>query len=95
MYHAHDGWGQHFFYSLLSGIIYTIYVDGNSLCLRLPGLLLVPYSAEQMYQLVNDVQSHIPVFARCVGSRVPESSPAQMTAAVDVEGGYQQDVYDA
>ncbi|SQH39445.1 Uncharacterised protein [Salmonella enterica] len=23
------GWGQHFFYSLISGIIYTIYIDGN------------------------------------------------------------------
>ncbi len=44
---------------------------------------LVPYSAEQMYQLVNDAIVS-PVFARCVGSRVPESSPAQMTAAVDV-----------
>lgn len=45
---------------------------------------LVPYSAEQMYQLVNDVQSYPQFLHGCVGSRVTESSPAQMTAAVDV-----------
>ncbi|EBG8062415.1 type II toxin-antitoxin system RatA family toxin [Salmonella enterica subsp. enterica] len=45
---------------------------------------LVPYSAEQMYQLVNDVQSYPQFLPGCVGSRVLESSPAQMTAAVDV-----------
>lgn len=45
---------------------------------------LVPYSAEQMYQLVNDVQSYPQFLPGCVGSRVLESTPAQMTAAVDV-----------
>ncbi|ECC9028492.1 type II toxin-antitoxin system RatA family toxin [Salmonella enterica subsp. enterica] len=45
---------------------------------------LVPYSAEQMYQLVNDVQSYPQFLPGCVGSRVLESSPVQMTAAVDV-----------
>ena len=30
---------------------------------------LVPFSAEQMYQLVNDVKSY-PDFRRCTGSRV-------------------------
>lgn len=44
---------------------------------------LVPYSAEQMYQLVNDVQSY-PQFLLGVLAVVSESSPAQMTAAVDV-----------
>ncbi|SUH14053.1 Uncharacterised protein [Salmonella enterica subsp. enterica] len=34
----HDGWGQHFFYSLISGIIYTIMLM-ELLCLRLVGLL--------------------------------------------------------
>jgi len=41
---------------------------------------LVPYSAEQMYQLVNDVQ----FLPGCTGSRILESTPGQMTAAVDV-----------
>lgn len=45
---------------------------------------LVPYSAEQMYQLVNDVKSYPDFLPGCVGSRVIESSPDQMTAAVDV-----------
>ncbi|MTD39388.1 type II toxin-antitoxin system RatA family toxin [Erwinia sp. CPCC 100877] len=45
---------------------------------------LVPYSAEQMYQLVNDVKSYPDFLPGCVGSRVLESTPGQMTAAVDV-----------
>ena len=45
---------------------------------------LVPYSAEQMYQLVNDVQSYPQFLPGCTGSRVLESTPGQMTAAVDV-----------
>ena len=45
---------------------------------------LVPYSAEQMYQLVNDVQSYPEFIPGCTGSRVLESGPTQMTAAVDV-----------
>lgn len=44
---------------------------------------LVPFSAEQMYQLVNDVKSY-PDFRRRTGSRVLELGPTQMTAAVDV-----------
>ena len=40
---------------------------------------LVPYSAEQMYQLVNDVQSYPQFLPGCTGSRILES-----TAAVDV-----------
>ncbi|MBK4716442.1 MULTISPECIES: type II toxin-antitoxin system RatA family toxin [Tenebrionibacter/Tenebrionicola group] len=45
---------------------------------------LVPYSAEQMYQLVNDVKSYPEFLPGCVGSRILESSQQQMTAAVDV-----------
>lgn len=45
---------------------------------------LVPYSAEQMYQLVNDVQSYPEFLPGCTGSRILESTPGQMTAAVDV-----------
>ncbi|MCO1589741.1 type II toxin-antitoxin system toxin RatA, partial [Escherichia coli] len=43
---------------------------------------LVPYSAEQMYQLVNDVQSYPQFLPGCTGSRILESTPGQMTAAV-------------
>lgn len=45
---------------------------------------LVPYSAAQMYQLVNDVNSYPDFLPGCVGSRVLEASSSQMTAAVDV-----------
>ncbi|QFH68305.1 type II toxin-antitoxin system RatA family toxin [Atlantibacter subterranea] len=45
---------------------------------------LVPYSAEQMYQLVNDVKSYPEFLPGCVGSRVLEASATQMTAAVEV-----------
>lgn len=45
---------------------------------------LVPYSAEQMYQLVNDVNSYPDFLPGCVGSRVLNASASEMTAAVDV-----------
>lgn len=45
---------------------------------------LVPYSAEQMYQLVNDVKSYPEFLPGCVGSQVLEASATQMTAAVEV-----------
>ena len=45
---------------------------------------LVPYSAEQMYQLVNDVKSYPQFLPGCSGSRVLNESPEQMMAAVDV-----------
>ena len=54
---------------------------------------LVPYSAEQMYQLVNDVQSYPQFLPGCTGSRILESTPGQMTAAVDVSKADQQNVY--
>jgi ribosome-associated toxin RatA of RatAB toxin-antitoxin module len=45
---------------------------------------LVPYSAEQMYRLVNDVDSYPQFLPGCTGSRVLDASDDQMTAAVDV-----------
>ncbi|AIR06277.1 MULTISPECIES: type II toxin-antitoxin system RatA family toxin [Cedecea] len=45
---------------------------------------LVPYSAEQMYKLVNDVKSYPEFLPGCTGSRVIDASANQMTAAVDV-----------
>ena len=40
---------------------------------------LVPFSAEQMYQLVNDVKSYPDFLPGCTGSRVLEFGPTQMT----------------
>ncbi|WP_217437160.1 type II toxin-antitoxin system RatA family toxin [Serratia fonticola] len=45
---------------------------------------LVPFSAEQMYQLVNDVHSYPDFLPGCTGSRVIAASPNEMTAAVEV-----------
>ncbi|MHA7845714.1 type II toxin-antitoxin system RatA family toxin [Serratia sp. D1N4] len=45
---------------------------------------LVPFSAEQMYQLVNDVHSYPDFLPGCTGSRVIAASHNEMTAAVDV-----------
>lgn len=45
---------------------------------------LVPYSAEQMYRLVNDVDAYPEFLPGCTGSRVLDNSGDQMTAAVDV-----------
>lgn len=45
---------------------------------------LVPYSAEQMYLLVNDVKSYPQFLPGCSGSRVLDQSDSQMMAAVDV-----------
>lgn len=45
---------------------------------------LVPYSARQMYQLVNDVAAYPNFLPGCTGSRVLASGPDSMTAAVDV-----------
>ncbi|WON75925.1 type II toxin-antitoxin system RatA family toxin [Serratia sp. UGAL515B_01] len=45
---------------------------------------LVPFSAEQMYQLVNDVNSYPEFLPGCTGSRVLTSTPNEMTAAVEV-----------
>lgn len=45
---------------------------------------LVPFSAEQMYQLVNDVDSYSDFLPGCTGSRVIAATNNEMTAAVDV-----------
>lgn len=45
---------------------------------------LVSFSAEQMYQLVNDVASYPDFLPGCTGSRVLSSQHNEMTAAVDV-----------
>lgn len=45
---------------------------------------LVPFSAEQMYQLVNDVHSYPEFLPGCTGSRVLTATPNEMTAAVEV-----------
>ncbi|EEP94646.1 hypothetical protein yaldo0001_24660 [Yersinia aldovae ATCC 35236] len=45
---------------------------------------LVPFSVEQMYQLVNDVRSYPEFLPGCTGSRVLDATENEMTAAVDV-----------
>lgn len=45
---------------------------------------LVPYSAEQMYRLVNDVDAYPEFLPGCTGSRVLDANEGQMTASVDV-----------
>jgi ribosome-associated toxin RatA of RatAB toxin-antitoxin module len=45
---------------------------------------LVPFSVEQMYQLVSDVRSYPEFLPGCTGSRVLDATENEMTAAVDV-----------
>ncbi len=45
---------------------------------------LVPFSAAQMYQLVNDIQSYPLFLPGCTGSRVINSSNNEMMAALEV-----------
>lgn len=45
---------------------------------------LVPFSAEQMFNLVNDVARYPEFLPGCSGSRVIESSDLSMVASVDV-----------
>lgn len=45
---------------------------------------LVPFSAEQMFHLVNDVASYPSFLPGCSGSRVLETSESAMVASVDV-----------
>ncbi len=45
---------------------------------------LVPFSAEQMYSLVNDVDAYPKFLPGCTGSRVLDKTDNTMTAAVDV-----------
>lgn len=45
---------------------------------------LIPFSAAQMYQLVNDVDSYQHFLPWCGGSQVLEASKAQMLASVTI-----------
>ncbi|WP_122036407.1 SRPBCC family protein [Aliivibrio sp. EL58] len=45
---------------------------------------LVPFSAKQMYDLVNDVASYPQFLPGCSGSKVIEESESSMVASVDV-----------
>ncbi|OAN14233.1 ubiquinone-binding protein [Photobacterium jeanii] len=45
---------------------------------------LVPFSAKQMFDLVNDVESYPAFLPGCAGSKIIESSDQHMMAAVDV-----------
>lgn len=45
---------------------------------------LVPFSAEQMFHLVNDVERYPEFLPGCSGARILESSSQKMVAAVDV-----------
>ncbi len=45
---------------------------------------LVPFSVEQMYTLVNDVDAYPQFLPGCTGSRILDNSDPSMTAAVDV-----------
>jgi ribosome-associated toxin RatA of RatAB toxin-antitoxin module len=45
---------------------------------------LVSFSAEQMFNLVNDVSRYPEFLPGCSGSQVLESSPEKMVASVDV-----------
>ncbi|GHA50572.1 SRPBCC family protein [Photobacterium aphoticum] len=45
---------------------------------------LVPFSAKQMFELVNDVESYPAFLPGCSGSKIIESSAMHMMASVDV-----------
>ena len=45
---------------------------------------LVPFSAQQMFNLVNDVESYPIFLPGCAGSKIIESSASHMMASVDV-----------
>jgi ribosome-associated toxin RatA of RatAB toxin-antitoxin module len=45
---------------------------------------LVPFSVEQMYKLVNDVDSYPQFLPGCIGSRILTQNETSMTASVEV-----------
>ncbi|OEE59832.1 ubiquinone-binding protein [Enterovibrio norvegicus FF-454] len=51
---------------------------------RITRSALVPFSAEQMFKLVNDVEAYPAFVPGCSGSRVLEATGSAMTASVDV-----------
>ncbi|ATM77275.1 type II toxin-antitoxin system RatA family toxin [Serratia fonticola] len=63
--------------------LYVFCLSGNDMP-QISRSALVPFSAEQMYQLVNDVHSYPDFLPGCTGSRVIAASPNEMTAAVEV-----------
>ncbi|MBK0017803.1 type II toxin-antitoxin system RatA family toxin [Kosakonia sp. S58] len=65
-------------------LLFNDCVNAENLMPQISRTALVPYSAEQMYQLVNDVDAYPQFLPGCTGSRILDSSPTEMTAAVDV-----------
>ncbi|MFD2179809.1 SRPBCC family protein [Veronia pacifica] len=51
---------------------------------RITRSALVPFSAEQMFELVNDVEAYPSFLPGCAGSRVLATDGASITASVDV-----------
>lgn len=51
---------------------------------RITRSALVPFSAEQMFELVNDVEAYPAFLPGCAGSRVLATDGESMTASVDV-----------
>ena len=51
---------------------------------------LVPYSAEQMYQLVNDVQSYPQFLPGCTGSRILQLTSNQSILMSLVDGPFKK-----
>lgn len=51
---------------------------------RITRSALVPFSAEQMYALVNDVESYPLFVPGCSGTRILEADEMSMVAAIDV-----------
>jgi len=51
---------------------------------RITRSALLMYSAEQMFDLVNDVSTYSEFLPGCTGARVIAESSSEMTAAVDV-----------
>ena len=48
---------------------------------------LVPYTAQQMYQLVNDIEAYPEFLPWCSGSAVLEDSDSERVARVDISKG--------
>jgi ribosome-associated toxin RatA of RatAB toxin-antitoxin module len=46
--------------------------------------LLVPYSADEMYALVADIESYSKFLPWCGGTRILEREPGEVTAAIDI-----------
>ncbi|VFP87506.1 Ribosome association toxin RatA [Candidatus Erwinia haradaeae] len=46
--------------------------------------LCVPFSATKMYALVNDIDSYPKFLSGCISSRVLDSNPIQIIAAMDI-----------